>query len=126
MQLPPPSLLELQGRFERYSPKRSLTISFPVQEKHVNPMGRLQGGFMAAAIDATMGPLCYLTAGRPTTTLDLHLNYLRGIMPPERMEITAEIVGRGFDSIYVEASAANAKGKVLVRATSQVLILKAK
>lgn len=124
VQLPPPSFTELQGEFVRYEAKRSLTVRFPVQPKHVNPMGRLQGGFMAACIDGTMGPLSYLTAGKPTTTLDLAVNYLRGAEPPETITITAEIQGRGFGTIYLEASVLNAKQKLVARATSQVLILK--
>ncbi len=124
VQLPPPSFTELQGEFVSYEAKRSLTVRFPVQSKHVNPMGRLQGGFMAACIDGTMGPLSYLTAGKPTTTLDLAVNYLRGAEPPEIITITAEIKGRGFGTIYLEATVKNAKDKLVARATSQVLILK--
>lgn len=124
VQLPPPAFQELQGRFESYVPKKELCLSFPVQAKHTNPMGRLQGGFMAAAIDAAMGFLSYMTAGRPTTTLDLHINYLRGVEPPEIIHVTATIVGRGFGTIYQEATVTNAKGKTVARATSQVLIVR--
>jgi uncharacterized protein (TIGR00369 family) len=124
LRLPPPAFIELQARYERYELRKELEVSFPVQEKHLNPAGRLQGGFLAAGIDAAMGSLSYLSSGRATTTLDLHINYLRGAYPDERLTIVARIVGRGFNTILIEAEVHDEKQKLVATATSQVYILK--
>ena len=63
MQLPPPVFLEMQGKFEEYVPGESLTVSFPVRPEYDNPMKRMQGGFICAAMDNTMGPLSFLVTG---------------------------------------------------------------
>ncbi|MBX7059944.1 MAG: PaaI family thioesterase [Leptospirales bacterium] len=124
LQIPPPAFLELHGEFVAYEPRRSLICRFPVQEKHLNPAGRLQGGFLAAAVDNTMGPLSYLAAGRATTTLDLHLNYLRGAYPGETIEVKATIIGRGFDTMLISAETFDARKRLIATATSQLYILR--
>lgn len=123
--LPPPAFTELQGRFETYVDRKEMRVSFPVQSKHVNPLGRLQGGFLAAAIDATMGPLSYLAAGKATVTLDLHINYLRGVEPPERIVIDAQVVGRGNSTMFLRAQVWNERKKLVADAVSQVMIFSA-
>jgi uncharacterized protein (TIGR00369 family) len=125
LQIPPASLLELQGEFLEYTRKKQMRIKFPIQAKHLNPLHLLQGGIIASMIDATMGPLCYLAAESATITLDLHVSYLRGIeMSREFVYIRAWIVGRGRNTLTVEAEATDENGKIFSKASSQVLILK--
>ncbi len=125
LQIPPSSLVELQGEFLEYTRKKEMKIKFPVQEKHLNPLRLLQGGIIAAMIDATMGPLCYLAAESATITQDLHVNYLRGIeVEMKFVFVRAWVVGRGRNTLYLEAEATDEKGKIFSKASSQVLILK--
>ncbi len=124
LELPPPAFVEFQGEFVEYENRRSLRCRFPVMGKHLNPVGRLQGGFLAAAIDNTMGPLSYLAAGRATTTRDLHINYLRGLFEGEYLEVKATVIGRGFDTMLIEAQVFDAKERLVATSSSQVYMLR--
>ncbi|MEK9905406.1 MAG: PaaI family thioesterase [Rhodospirillales bacterium] len=51
--------------------------------EYFNPLGRVHGGWIATLLDSCMGCAGHtmLDAGYPYTTLDLKVNYTRGIMP---------------------------------------------
>ncbi|TGK17585.1 PaaI family thioesterase [Leptospira fluminis] len=122
--LPPPAFVELSGEFISYRRKKELTCSFYIEPRFSNPMGVFQGGFLAAAFDNTFGPLCYLAAGKPTTTLELSVSYIRMIKENQRIRVTARVVARGNQHIYLEAEAFDEEEKLVAKSTTQVLILK--
>ena len=123
LSVPPPSFREMEGRFIEYEYRKALVCSFPVKEKYLNPMGVMQGGFIAAAIDNTMGPLSYLTAKKGAVTLNLSLNYIRGIREGDVLKVKAWVKSRGLSSMYIQAEATGSNGKLIADAYCQVLIL---
>src|SRR5690606_25258907 len=54
--VPPPCLLDMQGEVVEYEDGRALTMRFPVLPRYRNPLGNMQGGFIVAALDNTIGP----------------------------------------------------------------------
>ncbi|EQA46844.1 hypothetical protein LEP1GSC050_1185 [Leptospira broomii serovar Hurstbridge str. 5399] len=124
LKVPPPAFKELSGEFVSYVRKKELTCSFYIEPRFSNPMGVFQGGFLAAAFDNTFGPLCYLAAGKPTTTLELSVSYIRMVKENQRIRVTARVVARGNQHIYLEAEAFDEEEKLLAKSTTQVLILK--
>ncbi|EQA36207.1 hypothetical protein LEP1GSC047_3405 [Leptospira inadai serovar Lyme str. 10] len=124
MKVPPPAFQELSGEFVSYVRKKELTCTFYIEPRFSNPMGVFQGGFLAAAFDNTFGPLCYLAAGKPTTTLELSVSYIRMVKENQRIRVTARVVARGNQHIYLEAEAFDEEEKLLAKSTTQVLILK--
>jgi uncharacterized protein (TIGR00369 family) len=81
LKIPPPCFVEMKGEFTAFDEgERLLVARFPVEVRYENPLGFMQGGFLAAAIDNTIGPLSYLVAP-PSVTLQFSTQYLRPVGP---------------------------------------------
>lgn len=75
LKIPPPAFLEMGGEFVSLDPKtETAEVRFPVQERYENPLGYMQGGFLAAAVDNTIGPLSFLVAP-PSVTKTMTMTY---------------------------------------------------
>ena len=75
--LPPPSFISLQGEILGFDEQAgTLNARYPILESQLNPYQTLQGGFMAAAVDNTFGPLSLLVAP-PNVTRRIELTYQR-------------------------------------------------
>lgn len=119
LKVPPPVFLEMGGEFVAFDAvAKSLTVRFPVQERFQNPMGYMQGGMIAAAVDNVIGPLSFMVAP-PNVTKTLEMTYLRPV-PASLPEITvhawlvaaegrellfAAEVRRGADTVLAKAVA---------------------
>lgn len=123
LEIPPPCLLDMQGEFLDYVEDQSLTVRFPVLPRYRNPIGHMQGGFIAAALDNTLGPFAYLIAP-PSVTTSLNTQYLRPVTP-DMPNITchARLVERTRNQLFLAGEARDDKGRVLVmcQATCQIL-----
>jgi uncharacterized protein (TIGR00369 family) len=87
LKLPPPIFTDMAGEFvDMDLEAKTLTVRFPVQERYQNPMGYMQGGMIAAAIDNAIGPLSFMVAA-PNVTKTMEVTYLRPI-PVSVTEIT--------------------------------------
>jgi uncharacterized protein (TIGR00369 family) len=122
--IPPPSFLDMNGEILEYVKNKSITVSFPVQTKQTNPMGFMQGGYIAAAFDNAFGPLSYLVAKKPTTTIDMNIQYIRGVEDHQTIHVTASILARGNSTIHMVGEMKTEKGKLLATASTNLLILR--
>src|SRR5690606_535888 len=60
LEIPPRIFHLLGGHFTAFdADAASLSARFPVKQDYRNPLGFMQGGMIIAAIDNTMGPLCF-------------------------------------------------------------------
>jgi len=122
--LPPTSFIEMQGKFLEYKENEYLRISFPVQEKYCNPAGNLLGGMLPAFFDNTFGPLSYMTAKKPTASLDLNVTFIKTISPKElEVIIVATIVKISKSFIIFEGKAYNPENELIATSTSRMMIL---
>lgn len=121
--LPPPCMLDMQGEFVDWQPDHSLTMRFPVLPRYRNPLGSMQGGFIAAALDNTLGPFSYLIAP-PSVTSQLTLSYLRPVPPGSKfLTCTAWLVARTGKSVHLRGEAVGDDGKIaaLAQAACQLI-----
>ena len=123
-EFPPHCFVSMQAEFLAYESRRSLTIRLPVREESLNPMRGMQGGFLAAAFDNALGPLSYLAAGRPCTTLYLDVQFIRAVGYPDDLTITARVISRGRETVLMSAEAVNGRGKLVATAMSASLIVR--
>ena len=65
LQIPPPCLTGMGAEPVAWRDGESLTMRFPVRPEYANPLGYMQGGFIVAALDNTLGPFSYLIAPQP-------------------------------------------------------------
>ncbi len=122
--LPPHCFVEMQGKFIDFKENEFLKMSWPVQEKYCNPAGNLLGGMLSAFFDNTIGPFSYMTAKRPTTSLDLNVTFIRSIPPREKeVIIEARIVKMTKRFLIFEGKAFNPDNDLIATCTSRMMIL---
>ncbi|WP_368565747.1 PaaI family thioesterase [Pseudoxanthomonas sp. UTMC 1351] len=113
LQIPPPCLVDMQGEFVEYEQGVLLTVRFPVLPRYQNPLGHMQGGFIVAALDNTLGPFSYLIAP-PSATTALNTQYLRPVTAAETAIVcTARLVERTRSQLHLTGEARGSDGKVV-------------
>lgn len=83
LKVPPPVFIDMETEIRDYRPGDEarehlgavLVARFPNLERYQNPMGYMQGGIIAAAVDGVVGPLSFLVAA-PSVTAQLSMTYL--------------------------------------------------
>lgn len=121
--IPPPSLIDMAGEFVEYVEDESLSMRFPVLPRYRNPMGNMQGGFIVAALDNTLGPFAYLIAP-PSATSALNTQYLRPVgADAQSITCRAWLVQRTRATLHLAGEARGDDGKVvaLCQAVCQVV-----
>ncbi len=99
-------------------------LSFEAPEEFTNGMGNVQGGFLAAMLDSTMGAALrtVLAEGERPPTLEMKVSF---IQPAKvgRIGGTARVVYRGKSVAFVEGELHNPSGTLLATGTSTALII---
>jgi uncharacterized protein (TIGR00369 family) len=114
----------MKGEFLKYESRTSLKVAFPVLEESLNPLRRMQGGFITAAFDNTFGPLSYLAARCPCITLDLHTQFVRAVSAGDTLTVIANVVSRSATTMYLSAMAFNASEKLIATCSANMLLAK--
>lgn len=102
-----------------------IKIQFNPREEFLNPMGFIQGGFLVAMLDDTMGPAAIVkTKGKKLMqTIDLQTHFLKPVrLGPVTTEGTVIQLGRTI--AYVEAKLFDARGRFCACANSSVILTK--
>jgi acyl-coenzyme A thioesterase PaaI-like protein len=123
LQIPPPCLTGMQAEPVAYEDGVSLRMRFPVLPAYANPLGYMQGGFIVAALDNTMGPFSYLIAP-PSVTSRLSVDYLRPVLPTlPWIECEARLVQRTARNLYLSGEVRGPDGRTiaLCQSTCQIV-----
>lgn len=103
-----------------------IRIGFDGKPEFTNPAGYIQGGFLTAMLDDTMGPAVFVhTEGALyTATIDVNVSYLA---PARVGPIVGEgrVIKLGKSVGFVEAYLCDADGEMLAHATSTVRLIPA-
>ena len=81
---PPPAAVLLGWELVSIDPEAgTIEVTFTATEQFLNLVGVIQGGFLAAMLDATLGPalVAMLGPGQYAPTTDLHVQFLRPARP---------------------------------------------
>lgn len=101
-----------------------IELGFDGKPEFLNPMGTVQGGFLSAMLDDTMGPLIFaMTQGRQFgTTIDLHVHFLK---PVRSGPITtkARVTQLGKKVAFAEGQLFDRDGQLAARASCSALLL---
>lgn len=98
-------------------------LGFSPRKDFLNGGGGVQGGFISAMLDDTVGPAALIKAGKPVIvqTIDLHTHFLRPVpLGPITTEGICNKLGRSV--AYMEAKLFDAEGRLCARATSSGMI----
>jgi uncharacterized protein (TIGR00369 family) len=124
MQVPPNSDLTLgMVCLDKARPGRCVW-SMTADERFANPAGVMQGGFLAAFADSSMGSAAVtFTEGRKVlaANAEMKISFLGPVTVGTRLTCEATVVSGGRRVAFVEASVTTAEGALVARASSTYL-----
>jgi uncharacterized protein (TIGR00369 family) len=123
----PPCARLLGWRVLAAKPKDGwIKVGFDARWEFTNPAGYVQGGFLAAMLDDTMGPAVFvMTDGKFfPPTLDLHVSFLAPTRPG-RLVGEGRVVQLGKSIAFLEGVLFDASGTPVARATATAKLVAA-
>jgi uncharacterized protein (TIGR00369 family) len=101
----------------------TIEVSFTASEQFLNPAGDVQGGFLAAMLDDTLGPALVATLGDTewAPTLDLQVQFLRPAKPGP-LRGRGRVVRRGRDIAFLAGELCGPSGDVIATATATAAV----
>ena len=121
---PPPAAVTLGWELVSVDPDAgTIEVSFLATEQFLNPVGVVQGGFLAAMLDDTLGPALVATLGPGefAPTADLHVQFLRPARPG-RLIGRGRIVRRGSGVGFMAGELVDEAGRVVATATATAVV----
>ena len=122
--MPPPSFEEANAEIVEYTEGESIVVRIPLYEKYNNPVGVILGGYLPMFFDLTFGPLAYLVAKKPATSLDINTTFIRPITSSDgAVTIKSSVVNMSKSYLLLDAQAFVSEDKLVATATSRLRIL---
>ncbi len=125
-EVPPPPIARLVGFVMKTIEPGHVVAEMQADERHHNPMGTVHGGIYCDLADAAMGYAYAATLGpgESFTTIELKINFLSAV---RKGTLTAEanVVKAGSSVGYLECSVKDQTGKLVARAASTCMKLRA-
>ena len=122
---PPPAGALLGFRLLEADPEQQrIRIEFQARPEFVNPVGNIQGGFLAAMLDDTLGPAVVQTLGANqfAPTLELKVSFLKpakpGILVGE-----GRVLKKGRSIAFLSGELRDAEGDIVASATATAMIV---
>jgi molybdopterin converting factor subunit 1 len=123
----PPNYVELLGMRPLHLEPGHMRFEFRATEQFLNPAGVVQGGFLTAMLDETMGPaaLSMLGPGHFIPTLELKVSFLRAARAG-RLVADGRVVHMGKSVAFLEGSLADEDGEVVATSTATARVVRLK
>jgi molybdopterin converting factor subunit 1 len=120
-----PGYVDLLGMRPLSAEPGHVRMEFTATEQFLNPAGVVQGGFITAMLDDTMGPaaVAQLGPGHFAPTLELKVSFLRPV-GPGRLVADGRVVHMGKSVAFLEGSLADEEGNVVATATATARVVK--
>jgi molybdopterin converting factor subunit 1 len=121
----PPKYVELLGMRPLLTEPGHMRWEFRASDFMLNPAGLVQGGFVTAMLDETMGTaaMAQLGAGRTVPTLELKVSFLRPTRPG-RLVCDGRVVQMGKSVAFLEARLEDDEGNLVATATATARVVK--
>jgi len=101
----------------------TIEVAYAAGDRFLNPVGRIQGGFLTAMLDETMGPalVASLDPGQFPLTTDLHVQFLRPARPG-RFTGRGRVTGRSRTVAFLAGELLDESGQIVAAATATAQI----
>jgi uncharacterized protein (TIGR00369 family) len=96
-----------------------------VDERFLNPAGIIQGGFLAAMLDSSMGASAVTGAGERKVSVantEMKVSFLRPALLNARLTCTARVLKAGSVISFIEARIVDEQDQLIATASSSYLI----
>jgi len=98
-----------------------------VRPDMANPLGLLHGGVQATLLDEIIGmTVSALEKDKPSVSVNLNIDFLGKARVGETIEVEAWVVRQGRQLIHVVGEIRNAEGKLIAKASSNMLNIEPK
>ena len=125
--IPPPPAAKLLGWkvLEAEPGSGRIRVQFEATQDFTNPMGNVQGGFLAAMLDDTLGPALATTfeAQEFAPTLELKVNFVRPAKPGT-IYGSGWVVHRGGSVAFLQGELHNAEGDLLATGSATARLVR--
>lgn len=125
IQVPPPSDLTLgMVCVDKAEPGRSVW-RMVADERFANPAGIVQGGFVAAFADSSMGAATVTWAKERkvfSANAEIKVSFLKPARIGTTLTCTANVISGGTRAAFVEAEVVDEEGRVIARASSTYIL----
>jgi uncharacterized protein (TIGR00369 family) len=104
----------------------TIEVGFTAGDAFLNPTGAVQGGFVAAMLDDTMGPAVFAMGKGEifAPTLDLHVSFLKPARPGSFVG-RGRVISLGKSIAFIEGELFDREGELVARSTATARVLKA-
>jgi molybdopterin converting factor subunit 1 len=122
-----PGYVDLLGMRPLSAEPGHVRMEFVASEQFLNPAGVVQGGFITAMLDDTMGPaaIAQLGPGHFAPTLELKVSFLRPV-GPGRLVADGRVVHMGKSVAFLEGTLADEDGNMVAKASATARVVKLK
>lgn len=121
---PPPAAVLLGWQLLTVDPEAgTIEVSFEATDQFLNSVGIIQGGFLAAMLDATVGPalIATLEPQQFAPTLELHVQFFRPARPG-RLVGRGRVTRKGKEVAFLAGELTDAHEAVVAAATATAQI----
>ena len=125
-EIPPPSMAQTMGLALLEVDEGRAVFGARADERHLNPLGMVHGGFAATALDSVTGCAVHtvLEAGVGYATLDLDVKMLLPVPSGQELRAVAEVVHHSKRTAIAEGTLEDADGRVLARGSAICMIFR--
>jgi len=123
---PPPAATTLGFKLLDIDPEQgTIRVAFDAKPEFTNPIGNVQGGFLAAMLDDTLGPALVATLPKDhfAPTIELKVNFIRPAKPG-RLIGSGRVVARGGTIAFLAGELTTDAGELVATATATARIVK--
>jgi uncharacterized protein (TIGR00369 family) len=105
---------------------RAIEVGFEIGDSFLNPAGSVQGGFLAAMLDDTMGPVLFAISDGAVyaPTIDLNVSFIREARPG-RFTGRGRVVNPGRTIAFLEGELFDEGGQLVARGTATARVMDA-
>ena len=102
----------------------AIRVSFAARPEFCNPGGTIQGGFLAAMLDDTLGPTVLVRTGgaQYCATIDLHVSFLAPARPGA-LTGHGRIAQLGKTIAFLEGELVDADGRIVAKAPASARVV---
>ncbi len=99
-----------------------ITLSMDITDSLTNGYSTAHGGALASLIDTCIGLTCF-AYGKKVVTLDMTINYIKGVPLSEKAFATSTMLHIGHKTMIGEAVITNAVGQIYAKGTASFFVV---
>ncbi|MEM1142957.1 MAG: PaaI family thioesterase [Pseudomonadota bacterium] len=126
-EIPPPPAARLLGWkvLEAVPGSGRIRVQFTATHEFTNPLGNIQGGFIAAMLDDTLGPALATTfaPNEFAPTLEIKVSFVRAAKPGT-LYGKGELLHRGSSIAFMEGELHDSSDRLIATATATARLIK--